>query len=228
MKTLYNIILFLFIKFEAFCCGDIICCCNQSNFKDNEFCFLAGRLDPAKVIIFMKDTTEIINKIENEFGVKLSKIDNLVNLKSKNKLKNKPSEVAIKNFIAFCEILFLLSRSYNLIKFLNEKILTKEENEENNKKKEEYNNKKTEYLSFLDEAVSKTLAKKINKNESTTNINDLVKQVSKKCSDCFSIILYNYIYGIDEETIKECNKSDEDYLDCLVSYISETPNLILL
>ena len=227
MKLFYNIFFYIFLKFETFCCGNIECCCNKKNYKDNEFCFLPGNLDTAYVIAFMNNTTGIINKIDNELGVRLPKINSLVNSKSKTKIINKPEQVAIKNFIAFCEILFLLSRSYKLIKFLNEK-LKKEESEENNKIIKELDNKKTEYLSFLDEAVSKALAKKISKNETKTNINDLLMKVSKKCSECFSVILYKHIYGIDEEIIKDYNKNDEDYLDCLVSYITTDPNLKLI
>ena len=53
-----------------------------------------------------------------------------------------------------------------------------------------------------------------------------MREVSKKCSECFSKILFVYIYGIDENKINEYNKSDDEYLDCLVSYIPEDNKLI--
>ena len=218
MKMLFLVFFNIFINIRIFCCTTLFGCYNM-NFKDNEFCFLPGNLDTAKVITFMKNTTEIISKIESSTGFKLEKVDKMVNIKSKSKIKNKPKEVAVKNFIAFCEILFILSRSYHLLQFLDKKITEKEE-------KEEYNCKKIEYLNFLDEAISKTLTRKINKNEKTTNVNDLLKQVMKKCSDCFSTILYCYVYKIDGNTINEYNKNDEEFLDCLVSYIPETDKLI--
>ena len=226
----YYAFFYIFINFKIFCCGEMeCCCCNKNNYKDNEFCFLPGDLDTSIVFSFMNNTNEVINKLERLTGIKLSKIYDLVNNSSKHKLKNKPKVVAIKNFIAFCEILFLLSRSYHLIKFLGEEInkIYYRDDENDRKKKEAFNTKKNEYVNFLDEAISKTLTKKINKNEKSTNINDLLKEVSKKCSDCFSIILYSYICGINEETVNKYNESDGEYLDCLVSYISNDPNLTI-
>ena len=211
MKFINGFILIIFENIKIFCCGCVMCCCNKNNFKDNEFCFLAGHLDKEKVLVFMNNTTKLINKIKDISGKEFTKIDNLVNSKSRNKLTNKTEVIAIKNFVAFCEILFLLSRSYHLIEFLNNTIGSNE--------KSEYESKRAEYLNFLDEAISKTLTKKISKKEKTTNVNDLMREVSKKCSECFSKILFVYVYNIPESKIKEYNKSDDEYLDCLVSYI---------
>ena len=193
-------------------------CCDKTNYKDNEFCFLPGNLDVAYVKTFMNNTKQIIEKIEENANINLPKTKELVY--GRKCLKNKPEEVAIKNFIAFCEILFLLSRSYHLIKFLKEKITDPD-------KKREFENKRLEYINFLDDIISKKLAKKIQKKENTTNVNDLVKIVSKKCSECFSKILYCYVYEIEEDKVNSYNKGSEDYLDCLVSYISETDKLKL-
>lgn len=224
MKFINGFILIIFENIKIFCCGGFVCCCNKNNFKDNEFCFLAGHLDKEKVITFMNNTTKLIGKIKDISGKEFTKIDNLVNSKSRNKLTNKTEVIAIKNFVAFCEILFLLSRSYHLINFLNNKIETNNTIDTN--KKNEYKSKRAEYLDFLDEKISKTLTKKISKKEKTTNVNDLMIEVSKKCSECFSKILFAYVYNIPENRINEYNKSDDEYLDCLVSYIPEGNKLI--
>ena len=216
-----NIIIdiFGFNNFGSSKCG----CCGGTNFKDNDFCFLMGHLDKAKVIKFISNSNSLIEKIKGETDIDFKESASLFEKKNKKKLTNSTEEIAIKNFMCLVAINFVLSRSYNLLvtltKYFTDADFMKKEFNENDRKKKgediqkEFKSKTSEYIEFLDSHIKKTLSLVINKEDEKINLNDFIIKISRKCNECFTKFLYGYVYELEEA------KKPDVILDCLVSYV---------